>query len=124
MPRFVVYIIAMDDLIINQFKKIVGSAAINIMANVKRTLDGAQDAPVEDWVMVTKMQKHLGAGNQKKAAVYIACRLEAYPSPLSEWARGKLRATPLRAVKGSDSDQIHYTNPEGTPRAINFKRAV
>lgn len=100
---------------------LVQSYASNLQAGVQKTLDTDGDASVSvaDWLMVHKVKKHLAAGNQRKAASYVAMRLEEDASPLSEWACKQMRQTPLKASR----TQVQYTNPEGVLRAFGFTRA-
>ncbi len=94
----------------------------NVSSNIRKQLDTEDDSSVSmsDWVMVHKVQKHLLAGNQRKAAQYVAMRLEEDAAPLSGWAAEQMRKTPLKASK----TQVTYTNPEGVQRAFGFVRAI
>jgi hypothetical protein len=88
---------------------------------LRKTQDTQDDQSISmsDWLMVHKVQKHLLVGNQRKAAQYVALRLEEDPAPLSTWAADQMRKTPLKASK----TQVVYTNPEGVQRAFGFVRA-
>ena len=102
------------------FLDVVKVYAVNLQANLQKTLDTEDDSSVSmaDWAMVKKVQKHVAANNQRKAAQYVVMRLEEDPAPLSQWACEQMRKTPLKATK----TQVLFTN-EGERRAFNFVRA-
>ena len=93
----------------------------NLQSHVRKTVDTEDDQSVNmaDWVMITKVRKHVSAGNQRKAAQYVTMRLEEDPRPLSEWARKQMRLMPLKHNKS----QILYQNKAGEVRAFDFVRA-
>ena len=94
----------------------------NLQTNIRKALDTKDDSTVStsDWLMVHKVQKHLAAGNQRKAAQYVAMRLEEDAAPVSVWAADQMQKTPLKASK----TQVVYTNPEGVQRAHGYVRAI
>lgn len=104
------------------FTDLVRQHQNNVQSNIQKQLATKDDAsvPMSDWLMVHKVQKHLLVGNQRKAAQYVAMRLEEDAAPLSQWAVDQMRKTPLKASK----TQVIYTNPEGVQRAFGFVRAI
>jgi hypothetical protein len=104
------------------FLDIVAAASRNLPMLLRKAQDTKdnQSVSMADWLMVHKVQKHLVAGNQCKAAQYVAMRLEEDPAPLSTWAVEQLQKTPLKASK----TQVVYTNTEGALRAHGYVRAT
>jgi 5-formyltetrahydrofolate cyclo-ligase len=92
-----------------------------LQAGIQKTLDTKDDPSVSmsDWVMVHKVRKHLADNNQRRAASYVAMRLEEDSAPLSRWASEQMRKTPLQATQ----NQVLFTNEEGVSRAFGFVRA-
>lgn len=95
----------------------------NLQSNLKKTIDTNSDQSVSmsDWLMVHKVRKHLLHDDQRKAAQYVAMRLEEDPAPLSGWAQRAMRQTPLGYSKCKT--QILFTNQAGERRAFGFVRA-
>jgi hypothetical protein len=104
------------------FMDLVAAASRSLPMLLRKTQDTQDDQSISmsDWLMVHKVQKHLLVGNQRKAAQYVAMRLEEDPAPLSTWAADQMRKTPLKASK----TQVAYTNHEGVQRAFGFVRAT
>ena len=102
------------------YLQMVLAANNNIVALTKKRLETKDDdsVPMEDWLMISKVQKHY-EGNTRKAAAYIAMRLNEFSSPLSEWAKEHLKKCPkIRPASG----QIQYLNDAGEWRAFEVNR--
>ncbi len=92
----------------------------NIQSAIQKQRDTCDDktVPMEDWVMVTKVRKHLAAGKPRKAAHYVALRLGEFSSSLSTWAQAYMRTTPLKSTQS----QVLYQDEKGAWRAFDFVR--
>jgi hypothetical protein len=121
----VVYTIVMATYIITpkeiqEFKLLVQSKVyeVGVPAEIFRFTEG-EAISVADFITIKKVMKHAGKNNAR-AAFYVALRLAAFPSKLSDYAKSALGKTPLKA---NGVDEIYYPISDTLMGKVVFTRA-